>query len=311
MPWFNLAIFASLFKSFANISEKAVLTKEPARIYVSTFSFVIAFISLPLLFFAQKTSIPTVDIGIIYLASFLSVGAALTAAYAIKNLEISESAALFALSPISVALFAIYFLGENLSSLQLIGICVSVFGVYILEHPFNHHLIVGIKPEPKPSNSKIKLLSYICLIVSIILFSVDSIMGRYIIHYRGVDIITGLVISQFFILINILLFDTIQSTRLFKKNSHSSEEQASLKAIDTSLFVKTSFWSNVIFLLIHRIFHLLAVSVVQISVLNAVKQLSAIITTIIGGRMFTEKNMLRKTVGCVFIVIGVIFVALN
>jgi drug/metabolite transporter (DMT)-like permease len=257
-------------------------------VYTSAFSFVIAFVSLPLLFFIDDKSISATNLGIIYISSLISVVASLTAAKCIKQLDISESAPLFALSPLLVTFLSIIFLGESINPLQIIGILISVFGVFVLEYHTHHDELAEEK--------KNRTGAYIILLISLIFFSFSVVMDRYVIYNRNINPLYALLIIQFFILFNIAVYDA-----LFNKSTNT-------KLINPKLFLRVSFWTNVVCIIAHRVVHVQAVQLIGASVLNAVKQVSVFFTTIIGGNIFQEKHILQKLVGCACIISGILLV---
>ena len=137
MPW--LAFLAAFFKSISTVSEKQVLKDTDAEIYTSELSFVLAIVSLPFLFFVKNFSFGVLDLLIVYVASIFSIISSVTAAYVIKKLDVSESSVLFSLSPIFITLLAVAFLKESLSALQVVGIIISCFGIFILEYHNKEH----------------------------------------------------------------------------------------------------------------------------------------------------------------------------
>ncbi len=293
-----LALLASFFKSIASIAEKQVLTDEGVEIYSSQLSFVLAFISLPLLFFVKSFDMSNSTLLIIYGTSLCSIVAALTSVWIIKKMEISESAVLFAASPIIIAITAGIFLQERLSPIAIAGILVSCFGIFILEYhnpkSEKHNLAFPVSHAiPGPER---KAVLYLILCISLVCFSFGSIADRYVIHNIGIDPILYLIIIQFFILFNFALIDLFLSKRMNRK------------VINPRLFLRTSFWTNVIFILAHRISHMFALQMMQISILNAIKQSSAVFTTLLGGRIFREKHMIKRAVACLAVVCGVILV---
>jgi drug/metabolite transporter (DMT)-like permease len=288
MSWLSLALLAAFLKSVSNVSEKQVLIKEDVLVYTSAFSFVIAFVSLPLLFFIDDKSISATNLGIIYISSLISVVASLTAAKCIKQLDISESAPLFALSPLLVTFLSIIFLGESINPLQIIGILISVFGVFVLEYHTHHDELAEEK--------KNRTGAYIILLISLIFFSFSVVMDRYVIYNRNINPLYALLIIQFFILFNIAVYDA-----LFNKSTNT-------KLINPKLFLRVSFWTNVVCIIAHRVVHVQAVQLIGASVLNAVKQVSVFFTTIIGGNIFQEKHILQKLVGCACIISGILLV---
>lgn len=299
MNWLVLALIASVLKAFANISEKEILKKEDATIYASAFSLVIAFASVPLLFFVGPINLSGVSLTTIYITSLISIISSITAAYSIKKLDISESTGLFALSPILVTLFAVVFINESLVPFQILGIALSALGVYVIEHNFSYHSATGIPINIKDENiTKSKTGTYILLAISVTAFSISTVADRHIVHNLAVSPLLYLVIGQFFLLFNFILFDMALLKTMHKK------------VIDPKLFLQLSFWVNIILIICHRITHVLALVLVEISVLNAIKQINAVFTAIIGGKLFTEKHILRRTLGCVCIAMGVAIVAI-
>lgn len=296
-----LAILAAFFKSVANVAEKQVLTKEDVEIYSSQLSFVLAFISLPLLFFVKSFDVSNSALLLIYGASACSIIAALTSVWIIKKLDLSESAVLFAASPIIIAVAAGVLLGERLSLVAIAGILVSALGIFILEYhnpKSEKHTIAFHAPHGIPGPEK-KTTLYFLLLVSLICFSLGAVADRHAIHNLGIDPILYLIVIQFFILSNFALIDLFISRRMKRA------------VFNPSMFLRKSFWTNVIFILGHRIAHMFAVQTMQIGLLNAIKQISAVFTTILGGRIFKEEHMLRRTIACMAVVCGVVLVILG
>ncbi len=293
-----LALLASFFKSIANIAEKQVLTEEGVEIYSSQLSFVLAFISLPLLFFVKSFDISNSALFITYGASFCSIIAALTSVWIIKKMDLSESAVLFAAGPVIIAIAAGVLLHEKITPLAIAGILVSCLGIFILEYHSpkseKHNLAFPVS-DTIPGPEK-KAILYSLLFVSLIAFSLGAIADRYVIHNMGIDPILYLIIIQFFILFNFALIDLFLSKKMKRK------------VIDPKLFLRKSFWANVIFIIGHRVSHIFAVQMMQISILNAIKQSSAVFTTLLGGRIFKEKHMLKRGIACLAVVAGVVLV---
>jgi drug/metabolite transporter (DMT)-like permease len=293
-----LALLASFFKSIANIAEKQVLTEEGVEIYSSQLSFVLAFISLPLLFFVKSFDISNSALLVTYGASFCAIVSALTSVWIIKKMDLSESAVLFAASPIIIAIAAGVLLHEKLTPMIITGILVSCLGIFILEYhnpKSEKHNLAFPAPHGIPGPDK-KMILYFILFISLICFSLGAIADRFVIYNMGIDPVLYLIVVQFFILFNFALIDLFVSKRLKRK------------VINPRLFLRKSFWTNVIFILAHRVSHMFAVQMMQISILNAIKQSAAVFTTILGGRIFREKHMLKRSIACLAVVCGVVLV---
>lgn len=305
MTWILLACIAALFKSLATISEKEILLKENTSDYISGISFIIAIVSLPLLYFIKDMHLSVPVFWMIYGFSVLSVVDALAIAYVVQKLDISESSALFATTPIIVALMGTVFINELLQPFQVAGIILSSLGLFILEFKHRNSLGHEINTKEFPDNSQThsRKKLYSILVIGLLVFGITSIGDRYIIHYKGVDPILFLVIIQLCISLNMFIVDII-------RNAFNKPSEVRNKLIDPVLLTQKSFWANVIFIILHRVTHMFAINLVAAGLLNAAKQINAVITTVLGGKLFKEKELLRRTIACLVILSGVVLVIL-
>lgn len=319
-PSILLALGASLLKTFSTLSEKQVLTRAEPAAFTASASFIIAFASLPLLYFVKSSEISNYALLITALCAFFSTISAFTSAYVLKHLDISESATLFALSPIVITLLAVFFLNEQLATIQFIGIGISCIGIFILEghrhsaKQIDHITPLGSNPEhialtikdESSKNRATKTALYIALILALVFFSSTAVLDRYIVHHLGVDPILFLIIVQFFILLFFLITDLC--TRQYRLNN--GVDKTVIDSFDIQILKRRSFWAHIIFVIIHRVFHMFAVQGMGASILHAIKQSSVVLTTILGGKLFTEKHMIRRTIACVCVVLGVVLAIL-
>ncbi len=287
MSWVFIAILAAGFKSLATITEKKLLGTESMSEYLSGISIFISILSLPLLLLVKNFSFTGIDLLITLGISMISVMSAASITYVIKKVDISESSALLAMTPIFVTVCGFIFLGERVTAMQLGGIALSSLGLFILEKK---------RAQKQPVDRKL----YIVLVLSLIFFAISTIGDRYMVHYRNIDPILFLIIVQICISINFVIYD-IQHAR--KNKSKSS-------FIDHKLFREKYFWLNSILIIGHRITHMFGVNLIEAGIFNAAKQINAIFTTVIGGTLFKEKELMRKTFACIIIVTGVLLVTL-
>lgn len=294
MTWVTLALLAALFKSLATISEKEVLIKSDASNYMSGISLVIALASLPLLYFVKDMSLTLDIVWIILFFSILAAINGLSISYVIQKLDISESGVLLATTPIIVSIMGMVFIGEFLTPMQVLGIFVSAIGLFILEFKKKEVLLQSV--DTPPSRKKL----YIILGVSLIFFGATTVGDRYVIHYLKVDPVLYLVLVQLGISLSMFFYD-LAKNGLKVKGVRS-------KFLDPKLLTQKLFWTNVVFIICHRLIHMFAVSLVAAGLLNAVKQINAVITTILGGMLFKEKGLIRRAIACLVIVAGVVLV---
>jgi drug/metabolite transporter (DMT)-like permease len=280
-------------------------------------------------------SFTSIDLLITLGLSMISVMSAVSITYVIKKVDISESSALLAMTPIFVAICGFIILNEKITSMQLAGIALSSVGLFILEKKHggknqvikmeahtsdkttekqisDFHItgnIVGetnsarildnhtLNPD-KISLKKPDIKLYAVLIFSLIFFALSTIGDRHMIHYRNIDPILFLIIVQICISINFIVYDIGYARKHNTKNSF----------IDHKLFREKYFWLNSLLIICHRITHMYGVNLIEASIFNAVKQVNAIFTTIIGGKLFQEKELLRKTFACIIIVLGILLI---
>jgi len=233
---------------------------------------------------------------IILLLSILAAANGLMISHIIQKLDVSESGVLLATTPIVVSLIGAVFLGELLTPMQFFGIFVSAIGVYILEFK---------KKEITPHTNTVSIHKrklYAVLVVSLICFGVTTVGDRYVIYYLKVDPLLYIVLIQLGISLSMCIYEIAKNGLKIKSTQN--------RFLDPKLLSQKLFWTNVIFIIAHRITHGFAVGLIAAGLLNAVKQINAVITTILGGFLFKEKGLIRRTIACVVIVVGVVLVVI-
>jgi drug/metabolite transporter (DMT)-like permease len=198
-------------------------------------------------------------------------------------------------------------LGEQLNTIQLVGIGISCVGIFILEGHRHHTKQIShdsalsgtlshidIPEEKRASKTKV----YFVLISALIFFSSNAVLDKYIIEKHAVNPIYLLVLIQLCILLNFIILHVY--TRKEKTKS----------SFDLSLVHQMSFWGHIFFVIVHRVTHVLALREIGVALLHTIKQFSTVLTTILGGKLFTEKHMVRRTIACVCIVTGVVLAIL-
>lgn len=306
MTWITLACIAAFFKAMGTITEKEVLFNKSVHDYISGGSLLVAVFSLPLLYFVKDMSLESDSIVLIFLLSLLSVVSAISLGYVVKKIDISESSSLMSVTPIIVALFGAVFIGELLSTMQVIGILISSIGLFVLEINFkkgkNNRIELNENADiEKIKNNKDRLKMYFILLIGLVGFGFSAIGDRYAIHYVGIDPLLFLVIVQLFIVLNMFVFDIIRDVLFGKTNARN-------KLLDADLFSKKAFWANIVFIMAHRITHMFAINLVAAGLLNAVKQINVVFVTVLGGKLFKEDHLWKKTIACLIIVGGVLMV---
>jgi drug/metabolite transporter (DMT)-like permease len=289
MEWYVLALISAVFSAFAAILEKKILFRQEPISFtfiLSIFNFILA--SLFLSSF-DISSIALAPLLVLLLKSVLNAIAFLMVMYAIKNLELSECLPLLVLTPGFIAIFGFIFLGEVLTIAQISGLILLILGIYVL----------GLEDKQKifsPFRKLIKVKAYRFIFVALALFTTTSLLDRFILVKQKL-VPEAFMFYQhlFFALIFLIIF-------LFTKD----------KLANLRKNIKLS-WSPIISLavitIIYRYAEILAVKAAPATALAIVlKRLSVLFAVIIGGRLFNEKNLLRKAIATMILIAGAVLV---
>jgi drug/metabolite transporter (DMT)-like permease len=289
MDWYILALISAIFSAFAAILEKKILFKQEPI----SFTFVLSLFNFALasmfLFSFDISAISLSPLLVLLLKSVLNAIAFLMVMYAIKNLELSECLPLLVLTPGLIAIFGFIFLGETLTLMQISGLVLLIAGIYVLGLEDKQKLL-----EPFKKLAKIKAYRFIFL--ALVLFTATSLLDRFIL-VRQKLIPEAFMFYQhlFFAIIFLVIF-------LFAKD----------KLTNLRKNIKLS-WSLLISLavitIIYRYTEILAVKAAPATALAIVlKRLSVLFAVIIGGRLFNEKHLLRKSIATIILIIGAVLV---
>ena len=295
--WLIFAILASILASASSILEKKTLFKQHALEFSATLSMYTLLLSIPFWFFADFKALSLTATGLIYLASLLGAIAFLLITKALRHIEISITSPFLVFEPAMVAIFAAILLGEKITGLQILGIGVIIIGAYTLtSHEHDHFL------EPFKHIFKSKYIKYILL--ALIIYALDSILDKKIIGTPGdgglgVGVWTFLALVHFFLALNFAVIMIIFADGFQGINKG----------------IKTGGWlvfSVAIFTIGYRLAQMYAISLpgVMISLVIPIKRLSALFSTVIGGELFHEKYLLRKSIACVVMIIGAVLIVM-
>lgn len=132
MPWILSALLASLFDSLRDLYGKHCINNFSPVEVAFFLRLTIAIIFLPFLWLAYPQNISPNFFNIIFSASSISIVSTLCYLHVLKTTDFSQAAPIMASSPIIASIFAYFLLLEIPSSLGLLGICCSVYGVFNL-----------------------------------------------------------------------------------------------------------------------------------------------------------------------------------
>jgi drug/metabolite transporter (DMT)-like permease len=290
MTWFIYAIISSFCASLATILEKKVLQKEHTSVFSASLSVVAALTTLPFLF-VYNPRIPLEALSFMIVASILATIAFVEVTKGIRHLEISSSAPLFLLSPLITTVLAFIFLGETLTRLQLFGMLLLLIGAYVLQ--------TRSVTDFKDFWSHITGDIYVKLIlIGLALYGVTSLIDRIVLHRYQIEPLVYVAYLQLFIAINFIILTYVQRKSL---QSIAQSFRDSGAGIVLVAFLTTGY----------RVAQSMATALAYVGLVIAIKRSSSLFTTIIGGEIFHEKDLFRKTIACMIMIVGVVCVALT
>jgi len=289
MTWFILALSSAILSAAASLGEKKILFKlNPIQFSFLLSLFTLLF-SIPFFFSGTFVQPDTTSLTILFFKTLLSSFAFLFVMYSIKNLEISEALPLLVLTPGFVAVFAFIFIGESLTYQEIFGVVLLLVGTYVLETESGRSFFGPFKIFFQSKN-------YRFVITALLLFTVTSILDKVLVGKYKVTPHTFMAFQHVFMAVIFLI------TFLFLKKSSQSE--------------KTSVNKSAILLIIliavitigYRYTQIEAVKIAPVALVLSVKRISVFFATLIGGKIFNEKNLLKKAIATAIMVAGALLI---
>ena len=289
MMWFVVAIISALLSAFAAITQKKVLFKLGAIEFSFLLSIVNLLFSIPFFFFINYETINLLNLSILFAKSVIGVAAFLCVMISLKNLDISNALPLLALTPGFVAVFAFIILGESLKSLEIVGLGFLIVGTFILETK-------NIKEIFFPFSVFIKSKYHRFIIIALFLFTASSILDKLLLIKLNLSPISLTAFQHVYFAI---LFSIIY---LIFRNK---EEASSVSVKKDNLG-----WIALISVLTigYRYTQIVAVSLASVALVLALKRTSVFWATVIGGKLFNDKDLLKRSLAAILILVGAILI---
>lgn len=271
ISWYCLVIISSIIMGASTIIEKYALKNEHATSFSASFSIVVAAFSLVFLPFA-KFNINIYELAIIYLMSLLSTISYLFNARIYKHGNISVSTpVLSSLPQLFVVLLAFVFLGEKLTILQYSAIAVLLVATYFLIAP------KSIKKYKQFDSKKYVYL----LVLNTLIMAFGGILMKYLLNLT-VNLYAMFILLEIFIAINMTLMISIRYNGVREEFSNLIKNRKII-------------FSIAILSLLYRVFYYASLQLAYVSLASPLRNsISVIITIVIGGIVFQERNLKRK-----------------
>lgn len=289
MTWFIIAILSAFLSAFAAITQKKVLFNLGALEFSFILSLVNLVFSIPFFFFIDYQTLTSLNLFILFVKSVIGVAAFLCVMISLKNLEISNALPLLALTPGFVAVFAYILLGESLKSFEVIGLLFLIVGTFTLESKNLQDFIFPFDAFKKSGYHRF-------VILALLLFTASSILDKLLLIRLNLSpiSITAFQHVYFAVLFSIIFF-------IFNKKEKITF--AVMKKDNLS-------WIALISILTigYRYTQIVAVSLASVALVLAVKRTSVFWATVIGGKLFKDKDLLKRSIAAILILAGAILI---
>ena len=289
MTWFFIALSSAFLSAFAAITQKKVLFNLGALEFSFLLSIVNLLFSIPFFFFIDYNTVNSTNLLILFVKSLIGVGAFLCVMVSLKNLEISNALPLLALTPGFVALFAFIILGETLRTIEVVGLVFLIAGTFILESK-------NLKSFLSPPTFFWKSKYHRFILTALLLFTASSILDKLLLVKLNLSPVSLTAFQHIYFAVLFSLLYVFFRTK----------EQA------TTINIKKNNlgWIALISIITigYRYTQVVAVSLASVALVLAVKRTSVFLATIIGGKLFNDKDLLKRSIAAVLIIIGAIMI---
>lgn len=286
MPWYVFSLISALGVSITSLIEKSVLKKEHAMQFTAVLAIFVALLSLPFFAVIDYQALPFWPM--VYLFFYSAFGALgfYLISKGVRHMEVSVSSPLIALSPGLIAVLSYIFLDEILSQWQVAGLMLLIIGAYALETHRGGSLL-----EPFRTFRDSKYIHY--LFWALLIYGFTAVSDRLVLGHYHIQPEAYLAFVSIF-----LLFHYMVMLALFNEGWQDVKVG----------FQQAGWWIFIMAVVTvgYRYSQTYAVSMANVGLASAVKHTSVLLTTVIGGEMFHEKNLFRKTMAAIIICGGVI-----
>ena len=289
MNWFFIALISAVLSAASAISQKKVLFSLSALEFAFYVSLINILFAVPFFFGFNIGTISLESIAVLFIKSVMGALAFYCVMLALKNLDISGALPLLVLTPGLVAVFAFLLNLEKLSIIQISGMFLLLTGTYLLEMKPKQALTEPFRVFTKSAN-------YHYVGFALLLFTASSILDKLLLGKYKMPPAAMMSFQQIFYALVIAVVYLIASVK--KRNPFTSMDK------------KIWFWIILISALTagYRYTQIRAIKIAPVSLVLSVKRISVFIAVVIGGRLFNEKNLLKKALATAIMVAGAIMI---
>lgn len=275
--WVLYTLIYAIFTGFFQCAKKKAVEKNTIYEVLAIFS-IIAFI-LSALTSNNVFNIGFIPLIIVFIKSIIIVIAWILSLNAIQKMPISLYSVINLSRIVFSIIMSVVFLGEKLTVLLIVGAIIIIVGLFLVNKVSN------IKSK-KETNLKVILI----LLVSCLLSSISAIIDKQVLKY-----INSIQLQFWFLLFLAICYWTIL---LFK------HKKLELKKI------KKNYWILITAICLtvadRFLFKANEIPESKVSIMTLIKQVSVIEGIILGKILFDEKNIIKKLLCSLLIIIGIV-----
>jgi len=289
MIGYFFAFLTPAFNAAATLFGKKLLNKEHTTTYVASLAFVAFLICIPMFFFIDYSELSLKFLLILFFNCLMGSLAFILVASSIRHSQVSLIAPLLVLGPGITSLMSLLFLKEVMSIQQCFGIFVLIIGAYILESNQNDKMF-----DPLKNMLKSKYTIY--TLIALLLYSFSSVVDKILVVKQDMSVISYIAFAHLF---NAIIFMIYINYKFSIKDILKS-----VKDDGVFLFLIGFFTVG------YRFASIEAIKYFFVGVVSAIKRVSSLIVVVVGGELFHEDNILRKTIACLIMVGGVVLLVI-
>ena len=286
--WYGLA--SAVFYAAGGLIGKHVMRRKHALEYAGSQGLYGLLLVLLLPFIDLRLSAGTYIT--LYLISIVVAAGNLYYLKSIRHSELSSTVPLMNISPIFLLIIAYLLLGEAPSGLAILGVVLLVAGTYVVQIAASDRRSL-LAPFKALWRSRYAMY----MIFAVFVFSLSATMQKAVVNW-GIPVLSILILTRLFISINYVALETIE---------HGfTEMRDDVRKQGWSIFASMAvgFFSDLFLILA------MAVPGALVSLVIPMKRTSTFLTALIGGKLFKERHVGLKLLGCAVMLAGVLLIAL-
>lgn len=288
MEWYFFAIASAVISGVVPSVNKAILNdSEDALEFSAILSFFNAVLSLPLIIFVTL-AIPVKTVMLLFMGSVFGTLGFLHISRSMKALPVSVVSPLTNFNPAVLVVLASLVLGERLVTGQLFGIFLVLLGAYLLER--TTHGDGGAK------TGKAARRAFVLAFASAVFYGFSSIVDKTVLSV--ISPLQYILLAHVFIAFNFAILSGVwklsQTTKL-----------SGLLGRKKGFFLASSLLT-----IAYRLLQANAVSLAPVSLVIPIRHLNSLVSTAVGGKLFSEGRLPEKLAIGAMMVAGTYFIIL-